>query len=93
MRSATHFPASASRSSAEAEALPRVYLHDNGGKYPYLRTLPDGNNYSYGTENDRWWWARLLPFYPLKWTNATYQCPGYKGAMTGLGDHHDPLGS
>jgi prepilin-type processing-associated H-X9-DG protein/prepilin-type N-terminal cleavage/methylation domain-containing protein len=71
----------------------QMYVHENRSNYPYLRTLPDGNDYSYGLENNRWWWARLWPYYPVKWTNTTYHCPGYKGALTGEGDHHGPLGS
>jgi prepilin-type N-terminal cleavage/methylation domain-containing protein/prepilin-type processing-associated H-X9-DG protein len=27
------------------------------------------------------WWARLAPYYPVKWTNAAYHCPGYRGVI------------
>ena len=26
--------------------------------------------------------AKLLPYYPLHWTNVAYHCPGYHGAIT-----------
>jgi len=27
------------------------------------------------------WCAKLLPYYPVHWTNAAYHCPGYKGQI------------
>ena len=29
-----------------------------------------------------WWMAKLLPYYPLHWTNVAYHCPGYRGAIS-----------
>lgn len=28
-----------------------------------------------------WWMQALEPYYPLRWTNAQYHCPGYKGPI------------
>jgi prepilin-type N-terminal cleavage/methylation domain-containing protein/prepilin-type processing-associated H-X9-DG protein len=28
-----------------------------------------------------WWMQALEPYYPLKWTNPAYHCPGYKGPI------------
>src|SRR5258708_19093153 len=30
---------------------------------------------------DAQWWAKLAPYYPVKWTNAAYHCPGYRGVI------------
>src|SRR5205823_4353888 len=27
------------------------------------------------------WWAKLAPYYPVKWTNAAYHCPAYRGVV------------
>jgi prepilin-type N-terminal cleavage/methylation domain-containing protein len=27
------------------------------------------------------WEGKLVPYYPLAWTNVSYHCPGYKGAI------------
>jgi prepilin-type N-terminal cleavage/methylation domain-containing protein/prepilin-type processing-associated H-X9-DG protein len=48
-----------------------MYVHDYR-KYPYwigFESAPSS------------WSAKLLPYYPLKWTNAAYHCPGYHGAI------------
>jgi prepilin-type processing-associated H-X9-DG protein len=71
-----------------------MYVDDHQGRYPYLRSLPDtGNEDAFTSANNRWWFARLSPYYPVKWTDRAYHCPGYKGAITGVADNHDPLGS
>jgi len=36
------------------------------------------------------WWRQLEPFYPLKWTNAAYHCPGYKGLNTEAWEPYNP---
>jgi prepilin-type N-terminal cleavage/methylation domain-containing protein/prepilin-type processing-associated H-X9-DG protein len=28
-----------------------------------------------------WWMQALEPYYPLRWTNVQYHCPGYKGPI------------
>jgi prepilin-type N-terminal cleavage/methylation domain-containing protein/prepilin-type processing-associated H-X9-DG protein len=70
----------------------QMYVHDYDGKYPYSRGIPDAGQAA-GDYDSRWWWAKLLPYYPIKWTDPAYHCPGYKGAVTQVTNHHDPLGS
>ena len=52
----------------------QMYVHDHQGKYPYLRTFRDPDPSSdqvIGIEDNRWWFAKLLPYYPMLWTNPT----------------------
>jgi prepilin-type N-terminal cleavage/methylation domain-containing protein/prepilin-type processing-associated H-X9-DG protein len=71
----------------------QMYVHDHN-RYPYLRTLPDPNDSDPAeVEDNRWWWAKLEPYYPIRWKEQRYHCPGYSGAITGVGSGHDPLGS
>jgi prepilin-type N-terminal cleavage/methylation domain-containing protein/prepilin-type processing-associated H-X9-DG protein len=71
----------------------QMYVHDYN-RYPYLRSLPEpGDAPPVEAQNNRWWWAKLLPYYAVKWTEEKYHCPGYKGVITGIGNGHDPLGS
>ena len=50
-------------------------------------------NEAVGSANTRYWWGKLWPYYPVKWTDAAYHCPGYKGAIAGEVGHHPPYGS
>ena len=73
----------------------QMYVHDHN-RYPYLRSLPDPlapGSEPVEVENNRWWWAKLEPYYPVKWKEQQYHCPGYSGAITGVGSGHDLLGS
>ncbi len=70
----------------------QMYVHDCDGKYPPLRGLPDADQTA-GVYDTRWWWAKLLRYYPTKWTDGAYHCPGYKGAITQVTNDQDPLGS
>jgi prepilin-type N-terminal cleavage/methylation domain-containing protein/prepilin-type processing-associated H-X9-DG protein len=54
-----------------------LYVQDNNSKYP-----PVGI-----------WFAMIEPYYPLRWTNPAYHCPGYKGAISAVMGDHDPFGS
>jgi prepilin-type N-terminal cleavage/methylation domain-containing protein/prepilin-type processing-associated H-X9-DG protein len=45
----------------------QMYVQDNTGKYPH---------YSYPH-----WQYSLFPYYPFRWTNANFHCPGYKGIV------------
>jgi hypothetical protein len=45
----------------------QLYLNDNRDYYPFW-TIP--------------WEQALQRFYPLKWTNLAYHCPGYKGLIS-----------
>jgi prepilin-type N-terminal cleavage/methylation domain-containing protein/prepilin-type processing-associated H-X9-DG protein len=71
----------------------QMYVNEHN-KYPYLRSLPEpGDNDPVDVANDRWWWAKLAPYYPVKWKDQAYHCPGYKGAIAGIVSNHSPLGS
>jgi prepilin-type N-terminal cleavage/methylation domain-containing protein/prepilin-type processing-associated H-X9-DG protein len=70
------------------------YAHDHDGKYVYGTNPHDPSlDNAIGPANTRYWWAKLLPYYPLKWTDVAYHCPGYKGAIRGEIDNLGPLGS
>jgi prepilin-type N-terminal cleavage/methylation domain-containing protein/prepilin-type processing-associated H-X9-DG protein len=56
----------------------QMYVSDNGSRYPYVTTLPDPLQDNLTNAN---WFNKLEPYYPLNWTNRTYHCPGYKGAI------------
>jgi prepilin-type N-terminal cleavage/methylation domain-containing protein/prepilin-type processing-associated H-X9-DG protein len=72
----------------------QMYVDGNQGKYPYRRGLPDSNaDPAAGGLDTRFWYAKLVPYYPLKWTDPAYHCPGYKGAITQVEQRHNPLGS
>lgn len=62
-----------------------MYVHENGNYYPFL-------NAKSGI-----WFQSLSPYGPGKWTDRSYHCPGYKGAISlfpARGNApHDPLGS
>ncbi len=71
------------------------YVNDHENRYPHYVNNPfdpslDG---AIGLANTRYWWAKLLPYYPVKWTNAVCHCPGYKGAITGEAGGNSPYGS
>ena len=72
----------------------QMYVYANQSKYP-----PEVNPYDpaldaeIGPPNTRYWWAKLLPYYPLRWTNAAYHCPGYKGLVAGERGSNPPFGS
>ena len=69
----------------------QMYVHDQAGRYPPRRGRSDGSETNgYDT---RYWWGKLLPYYPIRWTDPAYHCPGYKGAITQVAENHEPLGS
>jgi prepilin-type N-terminal cleavage/methylation domain-containing protein/prepilin-type processing-associated H-X9-DG protein len=71
----------------------QMYVQDHHA-YPPLRSLPEplaGDPVATG--NNRWWWAKLEPYHAVRWYEPQYHCPGYSGAITGVGSGHDPLGS
>jgi hypothetical protein len=62
----------------------QMYVSDNGSTYPYFRVNLDHSlEAAVGAQNRRCWWAKLTPYYPLKWTDAKYHCPGYTGVIAG----------
>ncbi len=71
-----------------------MYVQENGNQYPYVGHLPDP---AHDNPTNAHWFNKLEPYYPVKWTDPAYHCPGYKGAVDvgvgGMFDGHDPLGS
>ena len=63
----------------------QMYVNESGGKYPYYTGSPDHSlDSAVGSPNTAFWWAKLSPYYSLKWTDQKYHCPGYKGLVAGL---------
>jgi prepilin-type processing-associated H-X9-DG protein len=66
----------------------QMYVHDHRGRYPYYLGPPGT---AYGDENDSsgsppgrvYWSSQLIPYYPSRWTNSAYHCPGYRGVVQG----------
>jgi prepilin-type N-terminal cleavage/methylation domain-containing protein/prepilin-type processing-associated H-X9-DG protein len=54
-----------------------MYLDDDAGKFPHLFSY--SNAVVVGTV-----FTALYPYYPLRWTNSAYHCPGYKAPITDL---------
>ena len=62
----------------------QMYVHDHN-RYPYLRSLPDpSDSESVEAQNNRWWWAKLEPYYPVRWKEQRYHCPGTQGQLPAL---------
>ena len=67
-----------------------MYVDEHGGRYPY------GIYPSKPWSSSSYWYAKLLPYYPVPWTNPAYHCPGYKGKILDHArgrDIYGPLGS
>ncbi len=70
------------------------YVNDHANNYPnYVNPYDPSLNNEIGSANTGYWWAKLIPYYPLKWTNSAYHWPGYKGAITGEIESGPPYGS
>jgi len=55
----------------------QIYVHEHN-RYPYLRSLPEPSDSDpVEAENNRWWFAKLEPYYSIKWKEQRYHCPGY----------------
>jgi prepilin-type N-terminal cleavage/methylation domain-containing protein/prepilin-type processing-associated H-X9-DG protein len=65
----------------------QMYVHENQDQYPrYLG--PGGNSYGetgggIGVAGLVYWSSKLFPYYPVNWTNSSFQCPGYRGKVSG----------
>ncbi len=78
----------------------QMYVHDNQNKYPFYLG-PAGPSYGDATgQGGRavglvYWSSKLIPYYPINWTNAGFHCPGYSGTNCGPYESHriDRLGS
>jgi len=72
----------------------QMYVHEHENSYPYYCNPYDPSlDAAVGAANTRYWWAKLVPYYPLTWMNLKYHCPGYKGAITGEQSPQPPFGS
>jgi len=69
----------------------QMYVQDHEGRYPTARGR--SNSSETNGYDTRFWWGKLLPYYPIRWTDPAYHCPGYKGAITQVTDNQGPLGS
>lgn len=68
------------------------YVNEHANHYPkYPEPYDTSLNNERGTANTRYWWAELIPYCPMKWTNTAFHCPGYNGATTA--EVYPPLGS
>ena len=72
----------------------QMYVDENAQRYPHWVNpyAPEFND-AVGPVNTRYWWAKLLPYYPVNWLDKAYHCPGYKGAIAGEISPRPPLGS
>jgi len=72
----------------------QMYVQEHENKYPYYCNPYDPSlDAAVGPANTRYWWAKLMPYYPVSWLNPKYHCPGYKGAIMGEESPHAPYGS
>jgi prepilin-type processing-associated H-X9-DG protein len=56
----------------------KMYVGESHGQYPYCFWVPSGG---VPTPPYSRWEDALASYYPLKWTNTSYHCPGYKGRI------------
>ncbi len=69
-----------------------MYLDDNRASYPYyfMNTSPLSS-----APHVVEWEDEMAPYYPLRWTNRAYHCPGYTGPISApsvVGDPYGPTG-
>jgi prepilin-type N-terminal cleavage/methylation domain-containing protein/prepilin-type processing-associated H-X9-DG protein len=64
----------------------QMYLTDSK-RYPYYATQPVGVSAAPG----HYWHEDFEPYYPVRWTNVSYQCPGYRGGIS-IDDPGGPFG-
>jgi prepilin-type N-terminal cleavage/methylation domain-containing protein/prepilin-type processing-associated H-X9-DG protein len=66
----------------------QMYVHDHQNKYPHYLG-PAGPSYGDATGKGGraaglvYWSSKLFPYYPMNWTNTSFQCPGYNGKISG----------
>jgi len=61
----------------------QMFVNDHGNAYPlYIdHDAITVNGPRDVNVEEAFWWGKLAPYYPVKWTNAAYHCPGYKGLI------------
>jgi prepilin-type N-terminal cleavage/methylation domain-containing protein/prepilin-type processing-associated H-X9-DG protein len=83
----------------QMELALQMYVQENDNRYPYCICPADsaGDNSSDPTNfpkwHNRWWFAKLQPYYPVPWTNTAYHCPGFKGVIKAVDAGSGPRGS
>jgi prepilin-type processing-associated H-X9-DG protein len=76
-----------------------MYVQESQGRYLYSICPADspGDNdpvpANFPKFYNRWWFSKLLPHYPVQWTNAAYHCPGYRGVIKAVDAQSGPRGS
>lgn len=68
----------------------KMYVDEHRNRYPHYLGPPGP---AYGDAVGRggraaglvYWSSKLIPYYPLNWTNSAFHCPGYKGINVGPG--------
>ncbi len=58
-----------------------MYLQDNHSQYPFYSQGIQTNSNSRKNNTFKWEDA-LSPYGPLRWTNPSYHCPGYRGVIS-----------
>jgi prepilin-type N-terminal cleavage/methylation domain-containing protein/prepilin-type processing-associated H-X9-DG protein len=66
----------------------QMYLNDSQNQYPrYLGPVGPSGGDATGKGGRAvglvYWSSKLFPYYPLNWTNNSFQCPGYSGKISG----------
>ena len=61
-----------------------MYVADSSERYP---PFSDGLTGAPVLMMSNTWWGKIGVYYPLKWWNPSYHCPGYKGLILPLDDH------
>jgi prepilin-type processing-associated H-X9-DG protein len=70
----------------QMSAALQMYAHENQNRYPhYLGSAGPsyGDATGDGKHNRVYWSSKLFPYYSMNWTNRSFHCPGYKGAVAG----------
>ena len=67
----------------------KMYADDDSSRYPTYAwaDTPDG----FPANHNSRWWSLLEPYSVLRWTNADYHCPAYKGTISETNDFGNPF--
>src|SRR6266568_4494734 len=65
----------------------KIYVDENQNHYPFYISVGGSANGDFTTplgmmnQPGIYWSSRLVPYYPLHWTNTGFHCPAYKGKI------------
>src|SRR5882724_2331663 len=61
----------------------KMYVDENQSHYPFYFSAGGSANGDFTVLSPGmvYWSSRLVPYYPLRWTNANFHCPAYKGKI------------